>query len=52
LSARVHFNRFASSRARGKAAATLAIELLDLREPAVWGCAAGQRRRVDAVLSL
>ena len=39
----VHLNRCPFARAR-RAAATPAIELLDLREPAVWCCAAGRRR--------
>jgi hypothetical protein len=33
------------TRARGRAAAITGIELLDLREPAVWCFGAGQRRR-------
>ena len=41
----VHLNRCRYARARGRAAATTGIELLDLRGPAGWCCDAGRRRR-------
>ena len=41
----VYLNRCPYARARGRAAATTGIELLDLRGPAVWCCDAGRRRR-------